>query len=401
MIPAIRQKFNAAFTEDKYMKYLYYFEQDFPGAIDFRIAETPLFIDALFKNKLIEAGHYITQFILQPHFQQLTQGALQNQAIAANETKHPECIVIDYAIATNEQGEVMPALIELQGFPSLFAFEAIQNKAIRQAYQIPEGYNCYLNGLDEKSYLTLLSKLIKGQDQKHTVLLEIFPEQQKTRIDFYYTHQLIGIPIVCVSELYVKEQCLYYKRDDIEYKIERLYNRIVWDDLNNQSDIIKAKGALLLQDLDVEWVTHPNHFYRISKYLLPFLKHAFIPESHLLSDLTTMPIDLTQYVLKPLFSFAGQGVIIDVTTDHIKEIEDPTNWILQRKVTYAPIIETPSGPAKAEIRIFYFYDEETHSYIPTNNLTRLSKGKMIGVNYNKTATWVGGSLSYFEMTDAV
>ena len=399
MIPFIRQKFNAAFTAEKYKKYISYFEQDFPKSIDFRIAETPIFIDSLFKKKLIETGDYITQFVLQANFQQITNGALEHQAIAANETSYPECIVIDYAIAMNEQGELMPALIELQGFPSLFAFESIQNKAIRQAYDIPEGYNCYLNGIEEASYLDFLKKILTGKDKKHTVLLEIFPHEQKTRIDFYYTRKLIGIPIVCISEIYLKGRTLCYSRDGIEHKIERIYNRVVWDDLKNQSEIIKAKGSLLLQDIDIEWVTHPNHFYRISKYLLPFLNHSFIPEAYLVSNLESIPLDLENYVLKPLFSFAGKGVMIDITPDDISSIKEPRNWILQRKVNYAPIIKTPTGPAKAEIRIFYFYDEATHTYVATNNLTRLSKGKMIGVNYNNTATWVGGSISYFEVDD--
>jgi hypothetical protein len=65
-------------------------------------------------------------------------------------------------------------------------------------------------------------------------------------------------------------------------------------------------------------------------------------------------------------------------------------------VHYAPVIETPSGPSKAEIRLFYFWDKTLQQYIATNNLTRISKGAMIGVSYNDTATWIGGSISYFE-----
>ncbi|HAK12187.1 MAG TPA: hypothetical protein DCO78_09650, partial [Chitinophagaceae bacterium] len=73
------------------------------------------------------------------------------------------------------------------------------------------------------------------------------------------------------------------------------------------------------------------------------------------------------------------------------------NWILQRKVQYADIIPTPDIPAKAEIRIFYFWKPGADRPIPVNNLARLSKGKMIGVRYNQDKTWVGGSLAYFEV----
>jgi glutathionylspermidine synthase len=207
---------------------------------------------------------------------------------------------------------------------------------------------------------------------------------------------LLSIPIVCLSEIFVKQQDLFYKRNGVEHKIERIYNRIVWDELEKQSGDIQEKGRLLLQPLNIEWVTHPNHFYRISKYLLPLLTSSFVPKAYFLSALKKIPTDLENYVLKPLFSYAGQGVIIDVKQADITGIQDPENWILQEKVEYASIIETPTGPAKAEIRLFYLLDQNTNQYIATLNLARISKGKMIGVSYNANATWVGGSIAYFE-----
>jgi hypothetical protein len=122
-----------------------------------------------------------------------------------------------------------------------------------------------------------------------------------------------------------------------------------------------------------------------------------VPSTQFLNQVENLPADLSKYILKPLFSFAGQGVEIDINLEMIQNIPDPENWILQEKVAYADCIVTPTGNAKAEIRLFYFWDENKNKYIATNNLTRLSKGKMIGVNYNKSATWVGGSLAYFEI----
>jgi hypothetical protein len=109
-----------------------------------------------------------------------------------------------------------------------------------------------------------------------------------------------------------------------------------------------------------------------------------------------LPTDLENYVLKPLFSFAGQGVVIDIQPADLSAIKDPENWVLQRKVKYADVIETPNGAAKAEIRIFYFWKDGDARPIATNNLARLSKGKMIGVRYNNGKDWVGGSQAYFE-----
>ena len=396
MIPSIRQIFNEQFTEAKYNNYLAALENNYSGCIEFRIAETPLFIPNSFKNKLLEVSDYIGKVILSPDFNKLTEQATPIEFNVPNETPFPECVVMDFAISRNEKNILVPQLIELQGFPSLFAFEILQDQAIRNNFTIPEGFSPYLNHYNSTSYLAHLKQVIKGVNEKHTVLLELYPAQQKTRIDFYCTQEYIGIPIVCLSEVYTRGRQLFYKRDGKEFLIERIYNRLVWDELKSQPATILSKRDLLLQDLDIEWVTHPNHFYRISKYLLPLLSHQYIPEAIQLSQLLELPENLEAYVLKPLFSFAGQGVIIDVKKEDIINIEDKENWILQKKVNYEPIIETPTGPAKVEIRLFCFYDASAKKYFATNNLTRISKGKMIGVDYNKAATWVGGSLAYFE-----
>jgi hypothetical protein len=303
---------------------------------------------------------------------------------------------MDYAIAYNDQNEIVPALIELQGFPSLFAFEVLQDEALRNSYTIPENVTPYLNGYTKDKYLRHLSTIIKGEQGEHTVLLELYPEQQKTRIDFYCTQHYLAIPVVCITEIFKKGKSLYYQREGIDVKIDRIYNRIVADELKKQSAEIKEKAAILYSDLDVSWVTHPNHFFRISKYLLPFLQHDWIPKTEFVDQIESIPHHVENYILKPLFSFAGKGVIIDIQASDFTSITDPANWIMQEKVTYAPCVETPDGFAKAEIRLFYFWDKPTQKYIATLNLCRLSKGKMIGVNFNQTATWVGGSLAYFE-----
>ena len=396
MIPSIRQQFNAQYTEEKYKKYLAQINSHTAHPVEFRIAETPVFIPNHFKNALLSAGDEIISILLDPSTLQHTQKAIPKEAICKSKMQNPGCMVLDFAIATDTYGNLIPKLIELQGFPSLFGFEVVQNQAILNNYQIQANFNNYLNNYDESSYIAHLKKMIRGKENKHTVLLEIFPHQQKTCIDFYITEELINIPIVCVSELLLENNKLYYCRAGVKYLIERIYNRVVFDELKNQSAPIQEKGTYLQQVTDVEWVTHPHHFFTISKYSLPYLKHPSVPTTQFLNQVENLPTDLSKYILKPLFSFAGQGVEIDINVEMIQNITDPENWIIQEKVTYADCIETPTGMAKAEIRLFYFWDEYKNKYIATNNLTRLSKGKMIGVNYNKTATWVGGSLAYFE-----
>jgi hypothetical protein len=422
MIASNRQKFNAAFTEEIYQNYLASLNTPFPGALDFSVAETPIFINKDFTEKVLATGDYVNQIIQSNSFKSITDPSLKNIPLFPNETALPKCIVMDFAIAMNDKHEIVPALIELQGFPSLFAYEVLQDECIRKTYTIAEGYSPYLNGYTKEKYMHHLETILKGDtlintkknldtnnrnisdatkdtlkhSNKHTVLLEILPHQQKTRIDFYCTEKYFNIPIVCITEIFVEGNNLFYERAGQKIKIDRIYNRIVLDELKNQTKEIQDKGALLESKLDIEWVTHPHHFFRISKYLLPFLKHAYIPKTQFVDQLKAIPTALDKYILKPLFSFAGQGVIIDISAEDISNIKDPSGWILQEKVEYANCIETPTGPAKAELRLYYFWDEAKKEYIATMNLARLSKGKMIGVNYNKTATWVGGSLAYFE-----
>ncbi|MCF8406937.1 MAG: hypothetical protein K9G06_03600 [Chitinophagaceae bacterium] len=400
MIASIRQKFNAAFTEEVYQNYLASLNTPFPGALDFSVAETPFFINKDFTEKVLATGDYVNQVIQSDSFKSITDSSLKNVPLFPNETALPQCIVMDFAIAMNDKNEIVPALIELQGFPSLFAYEILQDECIRKTYTIAEGYSPYLNGYTKEKYMHHLETILKGDtlkhSNKHTVLLEILPHQQKTRIDFYCTEKYFNIPIVCITEIFIEGNHLFYERAGQKIKIDRIYNRIVLDELKNQTKEIQDKGALLWSNLAIEWVTHPHHFFRISKYLLPFLKHTYIPKTQFVDQLKAIPTALDKYILKPLFSFAGQGVIIDISKDDISNIKDPSAWILQEKVEYANCIETPTGPAKAELRLYYFWEEASQKYIATMNLARLSKGKMIGVNYNKTATWVGGSLAYFE-----
>ncbi len=396
MIASFRENFNAAFTEENYQKYLSYIANSYPNALDFRIAETPIFIDAAFTAAMLELGNYVNEQILAADFKKNTQASLAGQPITPNETENPDCIVMDFAIALDEKNNLVPKLIELQGFPSLFAFELLQDEALKNTFSLPENYSSFLNGYNKEKYLAHLKQVIVGTKGEHTVLLELYPHQQKTRIDFYCTEKYLGIPIVCITELIQKERELFYIKNGAPIKIDRIYNRIVMDELNRQPKAIQAMGKILQSDLDISWVTHPHHFFRISKFLLPFLNHPLIPKTQFVHALKSIPKNLEDYILKPLFSFAGQGVIIDIQAGDIESLTPPEQWILQEKVKYAECIKTPSGPAKAEIRLFYFWDISKQAYIATLNLARLSKGKMIGVDYNKNKQWVGGSLAYFE-----
>ena len=396
MIKEFRQKFNHNFTEEKYKRFLEDLDSKHPGDIVFRVAETPIFISKDFTTKIIDACEAITDVIVDENFKKLTPAAIPEGEAVPNENDHTHFIAFDFGICENEKGELEPQLIEMQGFPTLFAFQIYYPEVVKKHFDIPANFDNYLNGYTKESYIQLLKDIIVGKHNvENVILLEINPHEQKTRIDFYCTQDYLGIPIVSLTDLVREGNKLFYIAGGNKIQVKRIYNRVIFDELLQQKETL-GSFVDLTQELDVEWVPHPNWFYRISKFTLPFIKHPYVPETFFLNEVKQLPADLENFVLKPLFSFAGQGVIIDVTKEDIDKVKDPGNWILQRKVKYAEVIVTPNVPAKAEIRIFYFWKDGWQRPVAVNNLARLSKGKMIGVRYNMDKDWVGGSVALFE-----
>jgi len=396
MVPHIREAYNKAFTTERYEAFLQALNSKHPGAIEFRLAETPVFADRQFKYKILDACESIIDVITDPQFRELTEAAIPDNERVPNENDHPHMLVFDFGICYGENNEPEPQLIEMQGFPSLYAFQVFYPDLLREFLPIPAAYSQYLGDYDRDTYLADLKKVVLGDvPAENVVLLEIKPHAQKTRIDFYCTQDYLGIQPVCITELIREGKKLYYNRNGKKMPIHRIYNRVIFDDLKAQQATL-GNFTDITQELEVQWVPHPNWFYRISKYILPFLRHPYVPPTYFLNEIKQLPPDLGNYVLKPLFSFAGQGVVIDVTPAEIEKLESFDHWILQQKVTYADIIRTPDIPAKAEIRIMYLWHDDWERPRPAINLARLSKGKMIGVSYNKDKTWVGGSVCFFE-----
>ena len=400
MVPEQRNTFNHNFSEHKYTHLLSELNKDFESAIDFRVAETPVFIDAHCNQQMLDTCDYIIDKIVDSNFTAKTNAAIPANKNVPAQTAHPHFIAFDFGICMNEQNQITPQLIEMQGFPSLFGYQVLQDDALRSEYSIPAPYSAYYSGLTKSTYLQKLQSVIVGNhDPKHVVLLEIKPHSQKTRIDFYCTADYTGIAIVCITDIIKEGNNLFYTNDKGDkIQIKRIYNRIIFDELDQMPQNIKDAGSILFENINVKWAGHPNWFYRISKFTMPLLQHPNIPTSYYVNELASIPEDLENYVLKPLFSFAGAGVIIDVVKSDIENLPDPQNWMLQKKVNYAPIVKTPTTPAKVEIRLLYLWEEGAARPFPAINIARLSKGKMIGVRYNQNETWVGGSIAYAAAT---
>jgi hypothetical protein len=391
-----RETYNQYFTEDKYQQFLKEIESDYPGKLDFRVAETPVFVPKDLKNKLIEACEEIIDTIVADDFKSKTDRAIPVDQRVPNENAHSSFLAIDFAVCKDKNGLLFPQLIELQGFASLYAYQGYLSETFKTNFPVPETF-AYAFGVDKfEDYIAKLKELIiAGENPEQVILLEIFPEKQKTRIDFALTEKLLGVRSVCYTQLIKEGRKLFYEKDGRQIQVKRIYNRLIFDDLKSYPDL--QSGYQLTDDVDVTWVGHPNWFFRISKFTLPFLNSPYIPETKFVSDyLGEFPMDLENFVLKPLFSFAGAGVQLHVTKDILSEIEDPENYILQKKVVYEPVIQAPDGLVKCEIRMMYSWPDHASRPELLTSLSRLSRGEMIGVRYNQDFTWVGGTACFFE-----
>ena len=395
MITKYRELFNTQFSEQKYLDFKNDIASDFNYLPTFRLGETPFFISNELKEQLIEGCNQVISFIQRDDFKDLTNKSLELNHKVPNEDKHTSFLAIDFGIC-EEDGEVIPKLIEVQGFPSLYNYQVNLYEKFKNHYPFLEELTPFINGISAEEYHDIIEEVIcNNHPKENVILLEIEPEKQNTKIDFYYCNKDIGIPVVCVTELTKKGKQLYYNNNEgEEILVKRIYNRVIFDELDLRTDL--KMDFSFSDDLDVEWAGHPNWFFRISKFILPFLKGKYFIETTLLSELKEIPEDLENYVLKPLFSFSGTGVIFHVKKGDIEAVVDKDLYILQKKVHYKPIVQSPDGKVKVEVRILCAWKKEDKAPTLLCNLVRLSRGEMIGVKFNKDKDWVGGTLGLFE-----
>jgi hypothetical protein len=393
LIAELRKKYNSEFTEENYQRFLYDINTFTEYPAGFRVAETPIFIPIDFKEEILNAVGQITSYLMSDEYKKISLNAIPPGQDVPNDPGYSSLLALDFAICRDSNGKFIPQLIELQGFSSLFFYELLQNMMYRKYFNIDPNFGGLFHYHNPDTYVQKLKDVIVGSSNpENVILLEIEPEKQKTRIDFACCQRWLGVKPVCITKIIKEQKDLYYFTGGKKTKIERIHNRVIFDELNKRTDL--QLNFRFQDELNVEWVSHPNWFFRISKYSLPFLKNKYVPETRFLSDIQSYPADLENYVLKPLFSFAGAGVLFDVTEKILDQISDKGNYILQKKINYADCIETPDAPAKAELRLLFSH-QNGKPYL-MNNLVRLSKGKMMGVDFNKEKSWVGSSLAYFE-----
>src|SRR6266581_8298550 len=416
MDPNLRSAFNAAFRPEKYAALVRCINESEKWPADFRISETPIFLTREFADEVTRAANEIVAATRTPEFVKHSAVAVPKDFELPNESAHPSFLLVDFAICV-EGDRLIPRLIELQAFPSLFGFQLMLLDCIRKAYSvIPRNWTSSFGGIKDDAYLEFLRRtIIADSPLKSVVLLDIEPEKQKTRVDFAATETFLGVRPVCVTKIKKRGRQLFYDRNGRDVRIERIYNRVIFDELSQRPDL---KLAFRFQDdLDVSWVGHPNWYFRISKHSLPFLKTEHTSPAFLADEFpafanqpsheatasrettagTPADDEIDNYVLKPLYSFAGHGVDMEPTRQKITQLENPHEWILQRKVDYASFVATVDGQkSKAEIRMMFVWPDGDPRPTLVNNLVRMSQGKMMGVDFNIDKTWVGANIALHE-----
>ena len=391
MIPALRAAFNESFRPETYQRFLESLAAGTGAPIAFRVSETPCFFPKALLDRMTEYGReLVLQLVDNAEYRRASDVTVPPRYNVANESPRPMFLQVDFGLVRDANGELEPKLVELQAFPSLYGYQPVLAKQYIESYRLSDGLEIYLGGYDHGGYQELMRQVIVGgHDPENVILLEIHPEKQKTFCDFLVTQHDLGIAIVDILKLKKRGRRLYYESAGREIPVHRIYNRCIMDELERSHIELPFD---ITEPLDVEWAGHPNWYYRISKFSIPYLAHRCVPKTWLLDQNSTVPPDSENYVLKPLYSFAGAGIKFQPTQADVNAIpaEQRSHYILQERMRFEPVIATPHGMTQAEIRIMYVWPEGGE-LTPVLPLLRMGRGMMMGVDHNRNLEWVGGS----------
>jgi hypothetical protein len=397
MIPSLRRQFNENFTPEKYQTFLRQIDDACGTHVQFRLCETPCFFPKQLIHRMTEGGkELIRQLVDNPEYLERSDESIPAEFDVPNQAAHPMFVQVDFGMVRDASRELQPKLVELQGFPSLYAYQAVLAQSYIEVFGLQplaaNPLNYFLSGVDATSYRDLLKQaIVADHDPENVILMEIHPEQQKTLPDFLLTEKMLGIRTVDITQIKKEGSRLYHECGGKRIPIKRIYNRAIVDELERKD--VKL-GFDWRDDLDVEWAGHPNWYFRISKYSIPYLKHESVPKTWFLDQLDGMPEDLENYALKPLYSFAGLGVVVAPKKEDVQAIpaERRGQYILQERLHFEPVIETPFGATKAEVRVMYVWLEEL---MPVLTIIRTGRGLMMGVDHNRNMQWVGASAGLY------
>ncbi len=392
MIPALRQQFNANYTPEKFQVFQKRMAEACGMPVPFRLCETPCFFPKSLLDQMSQYGKELIRQLNGLEYRKASFQSIPPEFNVPRETPHPLFIQVDFGLVRDEAGTLHPKLVELQGFPSLYAYQAMLSQLYMEVFGLDHNLKYLLGGLDWEQYKKLLRRAIVGDhDPQNVILMEVDPLHQKTLPDFVLTERLLGIKTVAITDIKKVGRYLFYEHGGARTPIRRIYNRTIVDELTRKNLKLPFQFN---EDLEVEWAGHPNWYFRMSKFSLPYLKHECVPKTQFLDRVEKVPPDLENYVVKPLFSFAGMGVIMNPRKEDLAAIapNKRSEFILQQRMNFAPVIETPFGATKAEVRIMYVWVDEL---LPVMTIIRMGRGAMMGVDQNKNMEWVGSSAGLY------
>jgi hypothetical protein len=425
LIAELRSAFNATYKSENYPKLLAQLEQCVGTKVEFRVAETPVFLPKAMLEAMAIAGANLTKRLLAwPEYLSSAHDSIPREFLVAGETAHPHFLTADFALIRNSDGELVPRLVEIQAFPSVYAYQVVLAESYAQIFGLPDSLGIFLSGLDRQGFWELMRRAVVGTHKpENVVLAEIDPWNQKTLPDFLLTARELNIAVVDIASLEPVGDKLHYRDAGGRLiPIHRIYNRAIADEMIARK--IKLRFDLTYP-WEVEWAGHPNWYFLISKYSVPWLSTAgessdpeslVVPPAVFLNDflsgagrerLTAAGVTLPEssdgnavyedLLLKPLFSFAGKGIQFAPSQFELDAIPEHErgNFLLQQRMHFVPTIETPYGLTQAEVRILYIWPDGGE-LTPVLPLVRLGRGKMMGVDHNRNQEWVGASAALWR-----
>jgi hypothetical protein len=406
VIPQLRASFNAAWTDAQFRGVVARLETRTGATLDFPLSETPCFLPRSLMATLASTGlTLIDQVLDNPDARAAAEGVVPERYRGAGAEASPTFAQVDFGLVRDADGSLQPKLVELQAFASLYGFQLAIAEAYRDAFGLPSSLDLYLDDLTADRYYALVADAIVGDhDPAEVVLMEIEPRRQKTWPDFVVTEQMWGVRTVDTAEVRREGRRLYYRRDGKVTQIKRIYNRVIPEELERKRIQLPFGYG---DDLEVQWAGHPAWYFRVSKFSIPWLTHPSVPETRFLDAIEQLPSDRERYLLKPLFSFAGGGIVFAPTDAQIAAIPhaERKHYILQERIAFEPVIDTPEGPTQVEIRIMYVRDASTSlkaggsGLRPVLPLLRMGRGKMMGVDHNRGLRWVGATAGLISRPD--
>ncbi len=424
MIPEFRSQFNQRFHPTQYQQLHAMLEDRCGAPIGFRVAETPIFLPFTLLDGLASSGMELARALVgDSEYLAAARKAIPNGYRVSREASHPNFLTADFALIKDQGsvGGLAPRLVEIQAFPSVFGYQDVLNSAYRQAFDLPDSLGTYLGGLDQAGYWELMRKTILGNHApENVVLTEVDPMNQKTLPDFLVTARRLRIQVVDIRTLKGEQNRLMYKGDSGNWiPIHRIYNRAIADELI----VRKVELPFALEgDWDVEWAGHPNWYFLISKFSIPWLfgnsnRFPVVPPGVFVKDFlegdgrdrllaagVPLPASVhpetvySDLLLKPLFSFAGKGIQFEPSHAQLEDIPRSLrgDYLVQQRMHFEPTIATPHGLTQAEIRILYLWPDGGE-LTPALSLVRLGRGKMMGVDHNRNQEWVGASGAFYPL----